>query len=186
MALTTENVRVGVTGAVYVAPSTVALPSSATASLTDYVDVGYISQDGVRQMSMVDRNEIIAWQNADVVREPLTRVKTQFQFTMIEFNAASLSLYFGEIIENGDTTFDFGRYQPERYRMVLDVVDGTQTIRHVIADGEVAERGEIVYANAEPVGLNVTVTAYPHASFGGDAVRTYLGTAVGGSSVWSG
>lgn len=186
MALTTENVRVAVTGAVYVAPTTVALPSSATASLTNYADLGYISQEGLRQMSMTDRAEIVAWQNADVVREPLSRVKTQFQFTAIEFNAAALSLYFGEIIENGDTTFDFGRYIPERYRMVIDVVDGTQTIRHVIADAEVAERGEIVYANAEPVGFNVTVTAYPHASLGGNAVRTYLGTAVGGTSVWSG
>lgn len=186
MTLTTGNVRVAVTGAVYVAPTTVALPGSATAALTNFANVGYISQEGVRQMSMVDRNEIIAWQNADVVREPITRTKTQFGLTMLEFNAASLSLYFGEIIENGDTTFDFGRYTPERYRMVIDVVDGLQTLRHVIADAEVAERGEIVYANSEPVGFNVTVTAFPHPALNGNAVRTYLGAAVGGTSVWSG
>ena len=185
MSLSTANVRVGVTGAVYVAPTTVALPANASAALTGYANVGYISQEGVRQMSTVDRNEIVAWQNADVVREPITRTKTQFGLTMIEFNAASLSLYFGEIIKSGDTTFDFGRYAPERYRMVIDVVDGAQTIRHVVPDAEVAERGEIVYANAEPVGFNITVTAFPHPALGGNAVRTHLGQAVGGTTVWS-
>lgn len=185
MSLTTANVRVAVTGAVYVAPTTVALPANASAALTGYANLGYISQEGVGLIPTVDRSEIVAWQNADVVREPVTRTKTQFRLTMLEFNAATLSLYFGEIIKTGDTTFDFGRYTPERYRMVVDVVDGAQTIRYVVADAEVAERGELAHVNSEAVGFNITVTAYPHPALGGNAVRTQLGQAVGGTTVWS-
>lgn len=44
---------------------------------------------------------------------------------------------------------------------VLDVIDGTKHIRIYVPNGEVSERGDIVYANGEPIGYDVTITCYP-------------------------
>jgi hypothetical protein len=48
--------------------------------------------------------------------------------------------------------------------------DGSDLIRIVVPDGQVVERGDVVYKNDTPIGYQVTVTAYPDAS----GVKAYI------------
>ena len=73
MALSAENVVVGVTGKVYVGATSLAAPTSSTSALNvGFVELGYVSADGVTFTTDKSTNQIRAWQNADLVRESVT------------------------------------------------------------------------------------------------------------------
>lgn len=162
MANTAANVRVGVTGGVYFAPIATALPTdSDTALAGGYIDVGYISDDGVTQSIGTDITDVTAWQNGDVVRKVQTSHDLTYAFTMIETSEASMEAYYGNYTTG---TVEITGDVLARQRMVLEVLDGDDHIRVVLPDAQVTERGDVVYQNGEAVGYPVTVTAYPDSS----------------------
>jgi hypothetical protein len=162
MALVASNVAVAVTGAVYFAPIATAIPNDAYEALNvAFLDVGYISEDGVTESQGTDTNDITAWQNGAVVRRVQTSHVLTFQFTMIETNPNTMELYYGDFTSG--TTQVLGSTQ-DRRRFVIDVVDGTDNIRIVVPDGQVTEFGDVTYVNGDAVGRQVTVTAYPETS----------------------
>lgn len=168
-AIDAANVKVGVTGAVYVDVSgTAAAPTAATDVLAaEWKSVGYISEDGVTEGNSQDTNEIVAWQNADVVRKTITKTEVTYQFTMIETNTASLGLFYGRDIASGDKKHTIGGASTRRLAVIVDVVDGGQVIRRYIPNAEVSERGDVQFQNGEAVGYQVTLTAYPATAIGG-------------------
>jgi hypothetical protein len=174
MALDAGNVKVAVTGAVYVAPTGTAGPADTTTPLAAaWKNVGYISEDGVTEGNNTETDEITAWQNSDVVRKTITKSETTYQFTMIETNSNSLSLFYGKTISASDTSHTIGGTGAGKVSLVIDVVDGAQTIRRFIPEAEVSERGEVKFAANEALGYDVTVTAYPNASIGGSVEVHY-------------
>lgn len=159
---TAGNVRVGVTGAVYYAPTGTTLPTTAAASLNAaFADVGYISEDGITQTMNVDVNEVMAWQNGDVVRKIQTSHDLTYTFTMLEMSADTVELFYGDYAAG--VTKITGE-QLGNHAFVLDVVDGDNDIRIVIPDGQITERGDVVYSGTEPIGFEVTITCYPDSS----------------------
>jgi len=175
MTLDASKVRVAITGAVYFAASSASAPANATDPVpAGYRDVGFISEDGVTEAYEDDVEEIVAWQGATVVRTVLTSSEATLAFQMIETNKNSLELYHkgSEITGPGPFVLKVKPPTQVRQKMIFDVIDGDKHIRIYIPDGEVKERGEIVYASGEPVGYEVTVTAYPVAD-GDDQVVLY-------------
>ena len=64
MALESDNVRVGVTGAIYVAPLGTTLPTSSQASLNAaFEDLGYMDESGVAELINEQITNLKAWQN---------------------------------------------------------------------------------------------------------------------------
>lgn len=174
--LTSGNVRVAVTGAVYVGEVGAAAPTDADTALDAAVwaDLGYISEDGVTiSASQTSTTEIKAWQNSATVRKTADTVDNTLSFSMIEISAATLALYFGEPIKAGDTEYTFGGAGLGRKSFVIDVIDGDEEIRYFVPSAEVTERGEIVYRNGEAIGLNVTLSAYPDASIGNKVFKAF-------------
>lgn len=173
--ITAENVKVAVTGAVYVGTDAAAAPTSATSILgTGWRSVGYISEDGVVEANTQDSNEIIAWQNSDVVRKTITRSEVTYQFTMIETNEASLGLFYGRTIDGGtDTSHTIGGASTTRLPIIIDIVDGGKVVRRYAPDAEVTERGEVTFAAGDALGYQVTLTAYPDATLGGSVEAFY-------------
>jgi hypothetical protein len=173
------QVRVGVTGAVYVAPITTVTPTNATTALTvAHEDVGYIGEDGVTETQDADTNDIIAWQNGAKVRKVQTSHDLMYAFTMIETSEVTLREYYGnfEVGAAGppvtdDTVVIDGAELPHRV-WVLSVLDGDHVLRVVIPDGQITERGAITYANGDAVGREVTITCYPDDS--GNKAYVYL------------
>jgi len=181
MALTAENVRVGVTGAIYVAPVDTALPTDATTVLpVDHEDVGYISEDGVTETQDTDTDDIVAWQNGAKVRKVQTSHDLMYAFTMIETSEVTLREYYGNWTAGAvgppitdDTVVIDGAELPHRV-WVLSVVDGDNLIRIVVPDGQITETGDITYANGDAVGREVTITCYPDSS--GNKAYIYMAT----------
>lgn len=177
-----ENVVVAVTGGVYVgvADGTAAVPTDATTELgAGWTNVGYISEDAVTENIETDTNEIVAWQNSDVVRTLVTKFGVSYQFTMIETKAAAVGLYYGKDVVAGQTTHDIGGPRVGRGPFVIDAIDSAgQIMRRYIPVGEVTERGEVAITATDAVGYDTTISAYPTPDLDGASVRVWYGTAL--------
>lgn len=163
MALDSDNVRVAVSGAVYVAPTTTTAPTG-TASALDagFIDLGYVSADGIAENIDRTTNEIRAWQNGSLVREVTSEGTYSVELTFIETSEAVLELYYGSSITSGELSGD-PTATGGRQSFVIDVVDGAIIERIYIAAGEITSVGTRTLASGEAVGYQVTVTAYADA-----------------------
>jgi len=163
MALDSDNVRVAVSGAIYVGPLATAAPTASDSTLTGFVDLGYVSSDGITETIDRSTNQIRAWQNGALVREVTSEGTYSVTLTLIESNEDVLALYFGADLVggvlSGDPTQTGGRKS-----FVIDAVDGAVVERTYIPAGEVTAVGERVLASGEAIGYNVTITAYADAS----------------------
>lgn len=163
MALDSDNVRVAVTGAVYVGPTSATAPSSSAATLTGFTDLGYISSDGITETIDKTTNQIRAWQTGSLVREVVSEGTYSVTLTFIETKLEVLELYFGSTITDGELDGDPTK-SGGRKSFVMDVVDGTIVERTYIPAGEITAVGERTLASGEAVGYNVTITAYADSS----------------------
>lgn len=162
MALNSANARVAVTGAVYVAPTGTAAPTTAVSALNAaFKDLGYMSEDGITEARERSSETLRAWQNAATLRVIQTEAGITFNFTMVETKKETVELFYGSSVTDatGLITIDPAS-TGGRKSFVLDVIDGADIERTYIAEGEVTEVGDKVYAGTEVIGYEVTITAY--------------------------
>ena len=96
---TAANVTTGkrrIDGGIYIAPLNTALPTDASTALANtFVNVGYISEDGVSNKLTRTKQEIKEW-NGDVVDSSITEFKDEWKIKFIEaLNTDVLKLVFG-------------------------------------------------------------------------------------------
>lgn len=162
MALDSTQVKVAVTGNVYVGPPATAGPTDASTALpAGFKDLGYVNEDGVTESRSRSTNKIKAWQNAAVVREVVTDADFTLKFVLVQTNADTVGLYYGTTV---DPTTGGVIIVPSatggRQSFVLHVIDGVDLIRLYVPSGEITEVGDQKFVNGDPVGYEVTVTAY--------------------------
>ncbi len=162
MALTADNVVVGITGKVYVGATSATAPTSSTATLTGFTELGYVSADGVTFSTDKSTNQIRAWQNADLVRETITEGTVTYAFTLLETTEEVIEAYFGSPMVNGKVQLN-PNSTGGRKSYVIDVVDGAKAIRHYVPSGEILSIEAQTIQNGEAVAYGVTVTAYASA-----------------------
>lgn len=166
MTLNSANVRIGITGELYRAPTGTPRPANSTAALNAaYIGQGYVSDEGVTESPDETVERIVAWQGAVVVRSTTTEATVTLALTLIETKSSVLELYHkGSTVTalgGGHFKIDVKPPTEKREQYILDVLDGSKHLRFDIADGEVTERGEITYATAEAIAYPVTITCYP-------------------------
>lgn len=168
LTLTSDNVRVAITGNIYVAPTGSTAPTDAKTALdAAFKPLGYLSEDGISvNPSQVDTSSITAWQNSAEVRKTVTSIENTVEFTMIETNKATLEFYGSAVFADGNKSWKFGGAGLGRKALVIDWIDGTSEHRLYVPQAEVTSRGTIELKNGSPVGYNVTVSAYPDSSLG--------------------
>lgn len=159
MANVAENVVVGITGSVYVGPTTATAPTSSTATLTGFTDLGYVSTDGVTFTTDKTTNQIRAWQNADLVREVITEGTVTYMFTLMETTQDAIEAYFGGTMTGGKIEINPAN-TGGRKSFVIDVIDGAKNIRHYIPSGEILSVEAQQIINGDAVAYGMTVTAY--------------------------
>lgn len=159
MANNAENVVVGITGSVYVGPTTATAPTSSTATLTGFTDLGYVSSDGVTFSTDKSTNQIRAWQNADLVREVVTEGTVTYAFMLLETTEAAIEAYFGGTMTAGKIELNPVN-TGGRKSFVIDVIDGAKAIRHYVPSGEILSVEAQQIQNGEAVGYGMTITAY--------------------------
>lgn len=171
----TDNVRAGITGGVRVAPLGTTMPTSPTATYGTAVrELGYLSEDGVTFSNDQDTTEFTAWQDGAVVRRYISGSSTTFSFTCIETNYDVLKLYYpGSTFATtgGVTTVTIKNPASVQQAFAVDVIDGfladgttPRVLRWLVPKGQLTERGDISFTNGDPVGWEMTVTAYPDAT----------------------
>jgi len=164
MALDSDNVRVAVTGAVYVAPTGTTAPSYSDDALdAAFQDLGYVSADGISEAIDKSTTQIRSWQDGSLVREIVADGTYSVSMTFIETNQDVVELYYGGSLAAGVMSID-PRATGGRQSFVIDVIDGTSIERTYIAAGEITSVGERTLASGEAIGYEVTITAYADAS----------------------
>lgn len=182
---TTKNVSAGkprVAGAIYRAPLNTPLPTDASTQLAaGYVDMGYISEDGVTNSNSPETEKIKAW-GGQVVLIVSTEKPDTFKLTFLEaLNPNVLQTVYGA----GNVTTDSSAgtisvvanaEALEEHVYVIDIaMRGGALKRIVIPDGALSELGDIVYKDDEAIGYEVTLDCLPDAS--GNNHYEYIKTA---------
>jgi len=169
MTLDATEVRVAITGELYKAPLGSTAPTDATTALAvAFVGLGYVSEDGVTENWDDSVDNIVAWQNATTVRSATTESTGSLELTLIQTNAAVLEAFHrGSTVTEpvaGEFQIDVKPIVADPSAWVLDVVDGLKLVRIFLGNAEITERGEVMYANGEPIGYPITITVYPDAN----------------------
>lgn len=180
MANTATNVTTGkpnIAGAVYVAPMTATVPTDATTTLgSDFVCLGYVSEDGLENNNEMDVSAIKAWGGIIVYRS-LTELDDNFALTLLESeNVDVLKAVYGDanVTENdGAITINVKADDPDEKIWVFELaLRGNKKKRIVIPDGAITARETITYNDSDAVGYGITVSAYPDAN--GNTHKEYI------------
>lgn len=167
MANTAANVKVGVTGSVWVGPTSATAPTTATSALTGFTELGYVSTDGLEENRDRSTNQIRGWQNGDLIREVVTESTATFKFMLIETSKAVIELFYGGTVSGTGASASIAVNPASTggtKSFVFNTVDGTSVQRTYVATGEVINVEAVKSANGEIVGYGVTVNAYPNSS----------------------
>lgn len=170
MANTATNVSTGkpnISGAVYVAPLSTALPTDATTALdAAFVCLGYVSEDGLENNNELDVSEIKAW-GGNIVYRSLNGLDDTFSLSLIESeNVDVLKNVYGDanvtVDANGNVTINIVAEDPQEKIWVFELaMRGGRAKRIVIPDGAVTARETITYNDSDAVAYGITVSAYP-------------------------
>lgn len=164
-----ELVRLGVTGALRTAPKGSTAPTGMEAYETPWVDLGWISDEGITENRETDTTPFTPWQSNSPIRVATTSEVISWETVLWSNSFDTISLYFKTLAEDmeetdGVVSFVDGDIKDRDMRAFgIDVIDGPYARRALIPNGEVTERQGLVYRKDELIGLGVTITAYPGA-----------------------
>lgn len=160
----------GVSGAIYRAPTGTALPSDAVTALGgSYVELGYISEDGLVNTNSPETENIKDWGGTDVLNV-LTEKTDEFQCTLIEvLNEDVLKAIYGASNVTGTLatgiTVTANADEQEEAVWVVDMVMRNGVLKRiVIPNGKISELGDITYKRDEAVGYEITLTGLADSS----------------------
>lgn len=167
-----SNVSAGkpkVAGAVYRAPKGTTLPTDATTALASaFVDMGYISEDGVVNSNSPNTEKIKAW-GGQVVLIVSTEKPDTFKIKFLEaLNPNVLQTVYGSAnVTSGTGTIAItaNTKDPGEFVYAIDMVlAGGALKRIVIPCGAMSALGDIVYKDNDAIGYEVTLDAMPDSS----------------------
>lgn len=168
MAKSVENVRVwgDIDSAVYVGDVGTTAPTGPTAAPgVGFVELGWLSDDGLTEARDVKADQKRAWQGGALVRTVRSSDSRSFKFVCWETNLTTIGLTrpgSTPTTTTGVTHTAVKAFTGSDIRAwVIDQRDGTINNRKIIPTGEVVAMGDIVGKNGEIVAYEMTVECYP-------------------------
>ena len=158
-------------GHVWRAPIGTTLPATAIATLDQaFVDMGYISEDGVTNANSPESNIVNAWGGTPVLVTQTSKADT-YQMTFISvMNPEVLKMRYGDDNVTGTTVttgiaVTANAKELTDYIYVIDMIaKGNVAHRVVIPCAHPSEFGDIVYNDSDPVGYDTTLNCTADAS----------------------
>jgi hypothetical protein len=164
-----------ISGGVYNAPIGTTVPVTATEDLdAAFEGVGYVVFGGVTQAIGASTTPLKAW-GGSVVRVLQTEHNLTYAFGLMQTNKTNLGIYYGADSTTGDP--DAGLLtkvtaaELNHSIWVIELKDGDYRGRIVIEDGQVTERGDVVYQDEDAAVMPITVTAFES---GDEAVKATI------------
>jgi len=169
---TVSNVSAGkakIGGAVYHAALGATLPTSESATLTGFDELGYVSDAGLVNSGAISNTAIKAW-GGDTVLNIQTDKTDTFQFTLLEvLNVDVLKVIFGADNVSGTLstgiTINVNSTEQVDSCWVFDIAMRNGAAKRVVIPvGKITAIGDVTYSDNAAVGYQVTVTAQPDSS----------------------
>ena len=161
------------TGGVLRAPAGTALPTSASATTTGFVALGYVGDSGLVESRSRTTDKIKAW-GGDVVKVVQSEFSVTYQFTLYEaLNADVLKAINGDAnVTTTAATASTGTLQSvtvnsgtlPKVPWIFDMKDGNAKVRIVVPLGQVTAVGDTTYNDSGVVGYPVTLEAFADGS----------------------
>lgn len=166
MAVDANEVVVGGDGRVFVAPAGTAVPTDLTALPATWINVGYLSEDGVTFTGGATVEDINAWQSFYPIRKIVTGRTGGVEFVMKQWNGENLKLAFGggTVVTAAGKTY-FAPPSPsvlDARAMVIEWNDGSETYRLVIPRGLVGGDTSTAVVRTSAADLPVSFAATPN------------------------
>ena len=170
--VSTGKPKVG--GAIFRAPKGTTLPTSATEALdAAFIDLGFVSEDGVTNANSRESEDIKAW-GGDIVDTPMTEKIETYQFKAIEsLNIDVLKAAYGDSNVSGTAatgiTVRHNASDQPACVYVIDMLlrDGGKQ-RTVIPNAKLTSMGDVAYKDNEAIGFDMTFTALSGGFAAGD------------------
>ena len=144
-----EQVTVGsaaATGAIFVAPTTTALPTDAVTALSGFTLLGFTSDAGVQISESSSSNSIYAWEGRVEVYTTKTEYSEQVSFTPIQCNADVAKLIWGEdmvqVDGDGNITAKHHGQTMEPVHIVIETTPREGIVKRYCQKSQLTERGE--------------------------------------------
>lgn len=149
---------------VYIAPKGTTLPTTLAAPAVAFVDLGWLSEDGVDVTREVSSTDFTAWQGGTIVRSKVSGVKDTIKVVCLEETAIALGLLYPGSTSatlTGVTTVTVpGGSNSNEKAMVVDFIDDDVTKRYAIARAEVTGTGTVSHKNSDMTMYEFTFTIY--------------------------
>lgn len=167
------------TGAIYVAPTTVSLPTDATTALSsDWTLLGYTSDAGVQISESTSSNAINAWEGRVEVYNVRTEYTESVSFTPIQCNVDVMKLIWGDDAVTVDTAGTIlAKHHGKNLEPVHIVIETTPRegiVKRFCQKSQLTERGEVTMDGTQVDGRQLTfnnladengVTCYEYTAF---------------------
>ncbi|MGW2932962.1 phage tail tube protein [Streptomyces sp. NPDC001156] len=184
MSADNTQVRVGVEGAVYIAPVGTTAPTDPYSPWgTGWIDCGYVTEDGLTEALNENRQEFKAWGYNAAIRTQVTDRTSTFKMTFQQTSAYTASLFYGvdiaDMVSSGTGATQFLSFndpqnsEPQYWALGMDVVDGNYPRRIIVARAEVTSKGDIAYKSDTAVMYDLTFTSLQAASGGASITRHF-------------
>lgn len=157
------------TGSVFRAPIGTTPPTNATAALTGFTDLGYCSEDGLKNNNSPSSEKVKAW-GGDVVLNLQTEKPDEWSFTLISAKDVNvLKTVYGAdnvsgTLATGITVEANSDELPDSVWVFDMVLKGGTLKRVVLPVASIAEISEITYADKSAVGYGIKLNAMPDSS----------------------
>jgi len=174
MATNANNIATGkakVSGAIYRAPlsQSLQIPTDPTTALaSDFVCLGFVSEDGLTNGRSSDSQDFKDW-NGNIIYSSLTSQEDTFKFTLVEvLNEDVLKTVYGDSNvtkdSNGIISIKVTASDLPAYAWVIETVLNGKAKRIVIPNAKVSEVGDLTYKADELLGFETTIKATPDSS----------------------
>jgi hypothetical protein len=170
----TGNIRGGFDGHLYVGGKGATAPVNPTVAwdTDDYVEMGWLTDDGIVNARSRDINEVMAMgvTNAPVWSR-VTSQESTLAVTFMETRAEVLSVFFGQATSDMTSTTAAGGVpqfttlieqattEVAEYALGIDLIDGDYLYRRFYPRVQVTETGDLSFVTTDPLGYPVTFKA---------------------------